>query len=507
MHRPKFISAEASGYAYFCAFFVGIGSLLWGYDSGIFGTAQAQTYFEDKFHPSSAMLGGIISVYTAGGAVGCLCSGWIGNQYGRRGTIQIGAIIAAIGTTIQTAAVNTAMLIVGRLIAGLAIGIIYFAIPQFQSEIAPASHRGFFVGLHAQFIGFGYAISNWIGFGVYYGHGQFTFRFPVGLQIFWALLLLVGSLFLPRSPRWLIEKGRYEEAKNTMVRLRASHTDSDYLEKEFTQMRDQIEYEAEQEETTLMGILRKPSYRKRLILGCLIQVGQQICGISAINYYQTVMYKTLGISGATVLALAGVWGLTGPLANIFCLLWIIDRVKRRTLFLCGSIAMAIDIAIVQAIVAVYSGGDNKVANGIGIFFLIMFGVLFSLSWNSGAPVYTTEIFPTQIRALGGAISTFWSFVIQVVLAQASPTALQNVGWRYYFFFITCNLTSAILVFFFLPETHGVSLEEISEVFGDPFISIHMNESLKASNVADHVETIEISAGSGEGPKHGEEIVA
>lgn len=252
-------------------------------------------------------------------------------------------------------------------------------------------------------------------------------------------------------------------------------------------MRDQIEYEAEHQETSLIGILRKPSYRKRLILGCLIQIGQQICGISAINYYQTVMYKTLGIKGVTVLALAGVWGLTGPLANIFCLLWIIDRVKRRTLFFWGSIAMTIDIAIVQAIVAVYSGSDNKVANGFGIFFLILFGVLFSLSWNSGAPVYTTEIFPTQIRAVGGAISTFWSFVIQVVLAQASPTALQNVGWRYYFFFIACNLVSAILVYFFLPETHGVSLEEISEVFGDQFVSVHMNEALKTAPAAHHIE--------------------
>lgn len=487
MPKFKFISPEASGYSYFCAFFVGIGSLLWGYDSGIFGTAQAQTYFEEKFHPSPSILGAIISVYTAGGAIGCLLSGPIGNKYGRRGTIQIGAVIAAVGTAIQTASVNTAMLIVGRLIAGLAIGIIYFAIPQFQSEIAPASHRGFFVGLHAQFIGFGYAISNWIGFGVYYGKGQFTFRFPVGLQVFWAILLLGGSVFLPRSPRWLIEQGRYEEAKTTMAKLRAHGTDSDYLEKEFTQMRDQIEYEAEHEESSLMSILRKPSYRKRLILGSLVQIGQQICGISAINYYQTVMYKSLGIKGATVLALAGVWGLTGPLANIFCLLFIIDRVKRRTLLMWGSIAMTVDIAIVQAIVAVYSGTDNQAANGVGIFFLIMFGVLFSLSWNSGAPVYTTEIFPTQIRSVGGAISTFWSFVIQVILAQASPTALQNVGWRYYFFFIACNLVSAVLVFFFLPETSGKSLEEISEVFGDPFVSIHMDEQLKPASTAEHNE--------------------
>jgi MFS family permease len=120
------------------------------------------------------MLGGIISVYTAGGAIGCLMSGPIGNRWGRRGTIQIGAVIAAIGTTLQTAAQETIMLIIGRLIAGIAIGVIYFAIPMFQSEISPPTHRGLFVGLHAQFIGFGYMLSNWVGFGVSYSSGSFT---------------------------------------------------------------------------------------------------------------------------------------------------------------------------------------------------------------------------------------------------------------------------------------------------------------------------------------------
>ncbi|KAJ4385083.1 hypothetical protein N0V85_008260 [Neurospora sp. IMI 360204] len=486
-----FFSLEASGYNYFCAFFVGIGSLLWGYDSGIFGTAQAQTYFADKFHPSAAMLGGIVSVYTAGGAVGCLMSGPIGNRWGRRGTIRIGAVIAALGTALQTAAQETVLLIIGRLIAGLAIGIIYFAIPMFQSEISPASHRGFFVGLHAQFIGFGYALSNWISFGISYTTGPVTFRFPVGLQVLWAVILFFGTFFLPESPRWLMEKDRVEEAETVLKRLRSDDADPDIVTKELTQIRDQIQWEKANEERSLTSIMRKPSYRKRLLLGCLVQIGQQICGISAINYYQTIMYKSLGIKGHTVLALAGVWGLTGPLANIACLLFIIDRVKRRTLFIVGSIALTIDIAIVQAFVAVYGGTDNVVANSFGIVFLLLFGILFSLSWNSGAPVYTTEIFPTQIRAVGGAISTFWSFVIQVILAQASPTALANVGWRYYFFFIACNLACAVTVFFFFPETKGKTLEEVSEVFGDVFVSVHMDEKLKTpGNENATVENVE-----------------
>lgn len=127
-----------------------------------------------KFDPAQAILGAIISTYTAGGAVGCLLSAPIGNRFGRRGTMRIGVIVAVVGTTLQTAAQNVEMLIIGRLVAGLAIGIIYFAIPQYQSEIAPPAHRGSIIGLHAQFIGFGYAISNWVGFGVSFGSGQFT---------------------------------------------------------------------------------------------------------------------------------------------------------------------------------------------------------------------------------------------------------------------------------------------------------------------------------------------
>jgi sugar porter (SP) family MFS transporter len=492
------------------ALMMGIGSLLWGYDSGIFGTAQAQVYFTEQFKTNAQTLGAVVSTYPAGGAVGCLLSMPIGNYFGRRNTIRIGAVVSIIGTTFQTAAFNVPLLIVGRVIAGLAIGIIYFAIPMYMSELAPAEHRGLFVGLHAQFIGFGYALSNWIGFAVYFSSGAFTvnisslisctsadwpqFRFPVGLQIVLGVILLACTFYIPESPRWLIEEGKMESALALMKRLRREGTSDELVHKEFTQMRDQITWEKENELSSLMGILRKPSYRKRLLLGCFSHIGQQISGISAINYYQTKMYRSLGIKGVTVLALAGVWGITGPLANIFCLMFIIDRFNRRVVLMTGSLAMAADIAIVMALVAVYGGGPDVAANGIGIFFLISFGIIFSLSWNSGTPLYCTEIFPTQIRATGGAIATFCSFVIQVVLAQASPSALQNIGWRYYFVFIVCNLVTAAIVYFFLPETRGMTLEEISEVFGDVFVAVHMNEPLKIEltenvTVAEHTEDI------------------
>lgn len=150
---------------------------------------------------------------------------------GRIGTMRVGAIVAIVGTTLQTAAQNVAMLIVGRTIAGLAIGIIYFAIPQYQSEIAPPEHRGSIVGLHAQFIGFGYATSNWVGFGVYFAHGQFTYAFPVGLQILWGVILLVGTFFLPESPRFMIEHGRNEEALAVLHKFRKSN-DEEFVRKE-----------------------------------------------------------------------------------------------------------------------------------------------------------------------------------------------------------------------------------------------------------------------------------
>jgi len=470
----SFVSEHASRSTYICAILVSVGSFLWGYDSGIFATAQAQEYFESFFNPSPTMLGAIVSTYTAGGAVGCLLSWPVGNRFGRRGTMLIGAAIAAVGTALQTGAQNIPTLIAGRLIAGIAIGVIYFAIPQYQSEIAPAGHRGSIVGLHPQFIGFGYAVSNWMGYAVSFGKGEFTYRFSVGLQVLWAVCLLAGAFTIPESPRYLIEKGNNDKALQQLRRLRVD--DEAYIQAEFRQMVEQITWDKENEMTSIAEIWKKPSYRRRMLLGCFIQAAQQICGISAINYYQTIMYRSLGINGRLVLALAGVWGLVGPAANIICLLFIIDRVRRRTMLMAGSLAMAVDIAIVMAIVAVYGGTDNTIANGFGIFFLLLFSCLFSLSWNAGAPVYCTEIFPTVIRATGGGVSTFCSFLIQIILAQASPTALANIGWRYYIFFVVMNLTVLVVTYFCVPETSGRTLEEVNEVFNDRFVTVRLEEA-------------------------------
>lgn len=303
------------------------------------------------------------------------------------------------------------------------------------------------------------------------------------------MLLFAGAFFIPESPRYLIEKGQTEKAYKQLQRLRKN--DEQYVNAEFRQMVEQITWDKEHEFTSIWQIMRKPSYRRRMLLGCFIQGGQQICGISAINYYQTIMYRSLGIDGRLVLALAGVWGLVGPFANIVCLMFIIDRVRRRTLLMTGSLLMAIDIAIVMAIVAVYGGTSNTVANGFGIGFLLLFSALFSLSWNSGAPVYTTEIFPTFMRATGGGVSTFVSFLVQIILAQASPTALSRVGWRYYIFFIVMNLVVLVCTYFFVPETSGRTLEEVNEVFGDSGPTTHLeNESTQDKEVIIATERVE-----------------
>lgn len=253
-------------------------------------------------------------------------------------------------------------------------------------------------------------------------------------------------------------------------------------------MREQITFEQEHEETSIIALFSKQSYRRRILLGSGVQIGQQICGISAINYYQTIMYKSLGIQGSTVLLLAGVWGILGPLSNFFGLLLIFDRVKRRTLLIWGALAMAVDIAIVMAIVAAYGGSSNKVANGFGVFFLLVFDIIFSISWNSGAPIYCSEIFPQQIRTAGGGIATFWSFVIQVILAQASPVALNQVHWRYYIFFVVTNIVTAGCVWYWLPETSSRTLEEIDEVFGDNFVAaFHMDEKVDEAKLDETIQ--------------------
>jgi hypothetical protein len=209
-----------------------------------------------------------------------------------------------------------------------------------------------------------------------------------------ALIVLGGIFWLPYSPRWLLEQERDEEALAVIKKLHGNigHDDT-FFRAEFYQMRDQLRFEKSQEKTTWGELFTRKTYRKRLILAILVQAFTQLSGINVINYYQTDLYKGLGMRGHTVTLLAGyispcaifetiltehnsVYGLVGPIANVFCLAFVDSWGRKKTLWITG-IAMTVDMALVMGLSGGYDNSDNTTAKGFTIAFIFCFSIMYA----------------------------------------------------------------------------------------------------------------------------------
>lgn len=295
------------------------------------------------------------------------------DRFGRKKTIQIGAFIAAVGAILQAASVNLAMTLVGRIISGWAVGLMSMSIPVYQAECAPPQIRGLIVGLTQQMIGVGFIVSTWIG----YGCGQASnsssvqWRFPLAFQALPSVVLLAGLFILPESPRWLIEKDRNEEALAVLRKLHSDGTNDEYIVREYGEIRATISAEKAVTSQGWLVMFKVPQWRKRLMLGTLIQVFTQLSGINVIGYYQTVMYNALGITGHRALLVAGIYNVVGPIANLIFIVFILDRVGRRKPLLLGAAGITIAL-ICEAVIGSQDQSGTKHGLSIaGVFFLFL----------------------------------------------------------------------------------------------------------------------------------------
>lgn len=292
-----------------CSLFATVGSLIYGYDSGIISTTLGQATFPAYFnHPSPNLTGAIVSTYSGGQGLGNLSGGYLGDKLGRKKTIWLASTLALLGAILQTAAVNIAMFLVGRIMAGYAIGLVYAVSSIYNAEIAPPKIRGITVGLQTQLISTGYALANWIGVFGSFASGNAAWRIPLGIQCVPAIVLIVGLFWLPESPRWLVQNGKYDEARAVLRRLHADDrkarvsnetpaTDTDkenglenFADREFVQIKQQVDFERENEVKSFWILFTKPSYLRRLLLGVGLQVFLQTSGVNVINYYQTQLF-------------------------------------------------------------------------------------------------------------------------------------------------------------------------------------------------------------------------
>ncbi|EAW20794.1 sugar porter family MFS transporter [Aspergillus fischeri NRRL 181] len=472
------------------AAFLALGGFLFGYDSGIISSTIAQPHFIQYMGtPSSAERGGIVSSFTGGAILGALSISFLADRFGRRLTVFIGSVISVIGSALQGGAVNTAMLIAGRLIAGFSVGLLSAIVPLFSSEIAISQDRGKLSGLLQFMLSWGFFVAQWLGYGCFQVDSNFQWRFPLSFQTVPGLIMAIGIWFLPESPRWLVEKERFEEAKAVLDTLHGNGSNEDFLQAEYREIVDTITAEKQIAVRSWREMFSRPSWRRRLTLGMGIQAFGQLSGINVINYYGPQIYEILGIDTGTSLQIIGI---SGSLSIVYCVigLWLLDRIGRIKPLVITAGGMAAALLVNSVLSKYYVLTDNPSPNENALRAMVAMNFVFSLfftmigviSW-----VYPAEIFPAEIRARGNSLSTVTNWSLNLVFAQCAPIALEGLGFKFFYFFFAWNLIAAVCYLLFYPETKGKTLEGIDELFGDQPVVKDMEDGVVVT-----VETVEES---------------
>ncbi|KAH0847075.1 putative MFS sugar transporter [Fonsecaea pedrosoi] len=445
-------------YNWGCAMVAGSGSMLYGYDAAIIASTFAQTGFIDYFKPNATVMGAIGSSYFGGVVLGLVLITMIAQRLGRKRSIQVGGVIGLVGAIMQTAAQDIAVFFVGRVIAGASSGIMLTTVNVYQSEIAPPKERGAMVAFQLLVLSAAGALASWVGYACHFSsNATFSWRFPIALQMLPAIALIIGCFFIPFSPRW--------QAQAVLKRLHDDHEDPLFWEKEYLQISAQLAEEAREKATSswVHMLTNKKELKRTLVAGAALTC-LQTNGAQTIQVYQSVLYSNLGFSVGQTLLMAGVFQI---ILTVGCLLglFLVDRAGRRRLFLGSFIVLSICLGIFAACSAKYeSTGRSSYGKG-GVAMVMIF--IFFFGSISGTPyAYAAEVLATKNRATGFAMGLFSSNAITIIFTQTAPMALEAISWKFNFVFIGCNLVFFPIVFFYFPETKGLTLEEVNSVFGE-----------------------------------------
>ncbi len=435
-----------------------IGGFLFGFDTAVIsGTI---TFVATQFHLSSLAEGWFVSSALVGCIGGVACAGMLSDRFGRKKILLLSSVLFLVSTLGCTFAPSHLVLIFSRLVAGLAIGVASMLAPLYISEIAPAYIRGRLVSLYQLAITIGilcaYFSNAWIlnlaqeagqpeGM-VQWMYNREVWRGMFGMMIIPDIAFMVLLLFVPESPRWLISKGLTERAKSILDRIqRTENIGVEY---------DQIANTIGREEVSMAQLL-SPAMRLPLLIGILLPVFSQLSGINAIIYYGPKILKEAGLSMSDALGGQVLIGFVNVLFTLLAI-WQVDKLGRKPLLLYGISGACISLLAVGLFF------ELQIANGSMLIIFIMFFIAcFAFSYGPVTWIVISEIFPTHIRGRAMSIGIFALWGANAIVGQALPWMLEHSGpGRTFWIFATLCLPALFLVWKFLPETKGRSLEEI-----------------------------------------------
>ncbi|KAI8328962.1 general substrate transporter [Chlamydoabsidia padenii] len=465
------------------ALFASLGGVLFGYDQGVISGIQEMETFNARFPLSDTENGLVVSILTLGCWVGSLLVAYASDKIGRKYSIVLNGFIFLLGSSLQGGAQTVNYLFAGRFIAGLSIGGLSMLVPLYQAEIAPPEIRGSLVSLQQLSITFGILISFWIDYGFQHLTSEAQWRVPFCIQIALGVCLIIGIFFFPFSPRWLMSKGRDDEALQVLSQLRRLPINHPRVQEEYRDIKVSVVFEQRLEAirfpgyTGLMGQFKigcygywelfKPGMIKRLFIACTIQFFQQFTGINAIIYYAPKIMKSVGLTGNSVSLLAtGVIGIINFLCTFITVLYL-DKFGRKRFLMTASVGLSISMIIVAVIVGKYEDDwPNHTREGwVAVAFIYIYIANFAYSWGPIGWVIPAEIFPLSIRSKAMSISTSANWMCNFIIGFITPIMLSSIRFYTYVFFAIFCVLSFFFTYFVIPETKGRSLEDMDSLFG------------------------------------------
>lgn len=362
-----------------------------------------------------------------------------------------------------------AQFVIGRIVTGLGNGINTSVIPTYQAECARSANRGLLICIQGGIIAFGTMISYWLNFGASKStNDDFTWRFPIGFQCIFGIILIIGAYFLPESPRWLLAKDRFEEGTSVISALNGLPEDHEDTVLQRTIILDSIAASGGKGgKTPFKALLTngKTQHLRRVLLGSSSQLMQQLGGCNAVIYYFPIlMQNSLKMDHSLALLLGGV---NMVVYSIFATVswFIIDKAGRRMLFLIGSLGQGLAMILIFACLI---PDTESAANGaaVGLFIYIAF---FGATWLPLPWLYPAEINPIRTRGRANAVSTAVNWISNFMIVMVTPIMIDNIGWGTYVFFAAMNFSFIPFIWFFYPETKKRSLEEIDLIFAKGYL--------------------------------------
>ncbi|KXS97755.1 hypothetical protein AC578_3201 [Pseudocercospora eumusae] len=463
----------------------GSGFLLFGYDQGVMSGLLTGTAFTKQFpeidttdtgNGSSSLQGTVVAIYEIGCFFGSIFCLFAGERLGRRKCIWLGCVVLSIGAALQASAYGISQMIVGRIVAGLGNGINTSTIPVWHSELMKAEKRGKGLSIELAINIFGVMTAYWVDYGMSFVDNEAQFRFPLALQILFAVVTFTGLLFLPESPRWLIAHDRFDEARDVLSRIRLKSDAEDSVSADLAQIHHAIEEERAAAAGNSFRALIKDGgqrFRYRTLLGIGGQFMQQISGINLITYYAPVIFQqSVGLSHSLSLLLAGFNGVAYFFSSLPSI-WILDRLGRRKLMLFGCIGQACCMAILAG--TVYA---NDTAPGIvATVMLFLFNFFFSIGLLTIPWLLPAEYAPLAIRTKAASLASASNWIFTFLVVEITPVSISSIGYKTYIYFAIFNACFLPLIYFFYPETRNLSLEQIDRLFTGPKVVMHIRDAV------------------------------